>query len=76
MSSRGHGPKYTPGEEKEEMETEIKMMYGLYEELCKAYRKLAQEIESTPKGPLQNTTSSFGDWEKEKQQKLGDRYGN
>jgi hypothetical protein len=76
MSSRGHGPKYTPGKEIEEMTVELEVMYGKYEQLCKAYKKLAQEAGNAPKGPIENITANFGDWEKEKQEKLGDRYGN
>ncbi len=76
MSSRGHGPKYTPGKETEEMKKEIEMLYGLYEDLCKAYKKLALELANTPKGPIENTTLSFEDWEKAKQKEIGDRYGN
>jgi len=75
MSSRGYGPKYTPGKEIEEMQVEISMLYGLYEELCKSYKKLAQSKGVAPAGDLENTTKNFGDWEKEQQEKLGDRYG-
>ena len=76
MSSRGYGPKYTPGREIEEMTTEIAMMHEKYANLCKAYKILAQSNGIAPAGPLDNTTKDFGEWEKEKQEKLGDRYGN
>jgi hypothetical protein len=74
MSSRGHGPKYIPGKEIEEMTAEIAMLGGMYEQLCKAYKKLAQEQGVAPAGDIDNTTKNFGDWEKENKQ--GDRYGN
>jgi hypothetical protein len=76
MSSRGYGPKYTPGHEIEEMTIEIAMMHEKYESLCKAYKRLAQSKGLAPAGDLENTTKDFGEWEKEKQEKLGDRYGN
>jgi hypothetical protein len=76
MSSRGHGPKYTPGKEIEEMTSEILMWSSMYEQLCKAYKKLAQDQGVAPAGNIDNTTKSFGDWEKEKLTEQGDRYGN
>ncbi len=76
MSSRGYGPKYTPGKEIEEMKIELLVMYQKYEQLCKAYKKLAQQVGVAPAGPMDNVTSNFGDWEKEKQENIGDRYGN
>ena len=76
MSSRGHGPKYTPGKEIEEMMGELTMMHGMYEDLCKAYKRLAMSIGAAPEGELENTTKKFGDWEKEKLTEKEDRYGN
>lgn len=75
MSSRGYGPKYTPGKEIEEMESELQMMYGKYEQLCKAYKKLAQQQGIAPAGNIENTTKNFGDWQQEKQTNQGERYG-
>lgn len=79
MSSRGHGPKYTPGKEFEEMSNELSMMYSMYEKLCRSYKKLAQEKGVAPAGSIENPDTSFGDWEKEKEEKpqiTGGRYGN
>lgn len=74
MSTRGYGPRYTPGKEIEEMTNELHMMYVRYEELCKAYQALAQRAHAGETN-LENTTKTFGDWEKEKLEKLGDKYG-
>lgn len=78
MSSRGHGPKYTPGKEFEEMKNELAMMYSLYENLCRSYKKLSQEKGIAPAGSIENPDKQFGDWEKEKdkQIQMGERYGN
>lgn len=75
MSSRGYGDKYTPGKEIEEMEKELSMMYAKYESLCKAFRKLAQQQGMAPSGNIENTTKNFGDWEQEKKNNQGERYG-
>lgn len=75
MSSRGYGDKYTPGKEIEEMTTELQMMYSKYEQLCKAYKKLAQQQGVAPSGNIENTTKNFGDWQQEKLTNQGERYG-
>ena len=75
MSSRGYNPQYTPGKELEEMENELRMMYGKYEQLCKAYRSLAQQQGVAPAGNIENTTKNFGDWQQEKITNQGERYG-